>query len=113
MLDEYSSLLKNNRNYRLLWFGYLISQFGDWFNLIASAAVIANITSNGTSLSYLFLARFLPLFFFSPFAGLLADRFDRRYVMIVSDVLRALTVLGFILVREPHQVWIFYVLRVW
>lgn len=112
MFAEYGSLLKNNRNYRLLWFGYLISQFGDWFNLIASAAVIANITKDGTSLSYLFLARFLPLFFFSPFAGLLADKFDRRYLMVVSDILRALTVLGFIFVREPSQVWIFYTLTV-
>lgn len=112
MFAEYSSLLRNNRNYRLLWFGYLISQFGDWFNLIASAAVIANITKDGTSLSYLFLARFLPLFFFSPFAGLLADKFDRRYLMVVSDILRALTVLGFIFVREPSQVWIFYVLTI-
>lgn len=112
MFREYVDLLKNNRNYRYLWLGYLVSQIGDWFNLLASAALIAGLTNTGTALSYLFLARFLPQFLFSPFAGVLADRYDRRWVMIVSDVLRGVTVLGFLLVREPSQVWLFYVLTV-
>lgn len=112
MLREYVDLLKQNRNYRYLWLGYVVSQAGDWFNLLASAALIATITSTGTALSYLFLARFLPQFLFSPFAGVFADRYDRRYVMIASDVLRGLTVLGFLLVREPSQIWLFYALTV-
>lgn len=112
MFSQYTTLLRNNVNYRNLWFGAIVSQMGDWFNLIASAALVANITESGTALSYLFLARFLPQFFFSPFAGVFADRYDRRYVMIASDILRAVTVLCFLLVREREQIWLFYLLTV-
>jgi hypothetical protein len=65
-----------------------------------------------TAISYLFLARFLPLFFFSPLAGVLADRYDRRQVMIASDVLRAAAVLGLLLVREADDIWLLYVLTI-
>jgi MFS family permease len=111
-LNTYRALLRDNPNYRYLWLGSVISQFGDWFNLIASASLIANLTGTGTAVSYLFLARFLPLFIFSPVAGVFADRYDRRKIMILSDLLRGATVLGFLLVREPHHVWFFYSLTV-
>jgi MFS family permease len=111
-MNEYLTLLRENRNYRNLWLGSVISQLGDWFNLLASAELIATLTNSGVALSYLFLARFLPLFVFSPIAGVLADRFDRRRIMIISDLLRAGIVLTFLLVRSADQVWIFYLLMV-
>ena len=111
-MNEYLTLLRGNRNFRNLWFGSVISQFGDWFNVIASAELITRLTDSGIALSALFLARFLPLFLFSPVAGVLADRFDRRRIMVLSDVLRGVTVLGFLLVREPGHVWLFYGLTV-
>src|SRR5690606_29361499 len=103
---------RENPNYRNLWLAYVASQLGDWFNLIASASLIADLTTTGTAISYLFLARFLPLFFFSPFAGVLADRFDRRHIIVATDLLRALVVLGFLLIRDPSHVWLFYVLTI-
>ena len=111
-MQTYLTLLRENQNYRNLWLGAVISQLGDWFNLIASASLIADLTDAGTAISYLFLARFLPLFLFSPLAGVLADRFDRRYLMIGTNLLRALAVLGFLLVREPSQIWLFYLLTI-
>jgi len=98
-VSEYADLLRYNRSYRNLWLGSVVSQLGDWFNLIASAAIVAQLTDTGAAISFLFLARFLPLFLFSPLAGVLADRYDRRHIMIASDVLRAVTVLGFLIVR--------------
>ena len=109
-MSEYGALLRGNANYRLLWLGSVVSQLGDWFNLIASASLVANLSGTGTAISYLFLARFLPLFLFSPLAGVLADRYERRHIMIASDLLRAATVLAFLLIREPGQVWLLYVL---
>lgn len=88
-MRPYWILLRDNRNYRLLWLGSLVSNLGDWFNLIASAALVSRLTTTGTAISYLFLARFLPLFLFSPLAGVLADRYRRRTIMIVTDLLRA------------------------
>lgn len=111
-MNSYIALLRSNPNYRYLWMGAVISQIGDWFNLIASALVIQQLTTATSAISLLFLARFLPLFFFSPFAGVLADRFDRRTIMVASNLLRAVTVLGFLLVRDAQIVWLFYVLTV-
>ncbi|MDT8304797.1 MAG: MFS transporter [Anaerolineae bacterium] len=111
-MNSYINLLRENRNYRFLWLGAVISQIGDWFNLIASALIIQQLTSASAAVSLLFLARFLPLFLFSPFAGVLADRFDRRTILVASNLLRAVTVLGFLLVREASLVWLFYLLTV-
>lgn len=111
-MQTYLVLLRENRNYRNLWLGAVISQLGDWFNLIASASLIAGLTDAGTAISYLFLARFLPLFVFSPFAGVLADRFDRRLILVGTNLLRALTVLGFLLIDDPSQIWLFYLLTI-
>src|SRR5690606_3010725 len=79
-------------------------------NIIASASLITALTDAGTNISYLFLARFLTRFLFSPMAGVLADRYDRRTILIASDLLRALTVLGFLLVRQSEDVWLLYAL---
>lgn len=111
-MNEYFVLLRTNRNYRYLWLGNVVSLLGDWFNLLASAELITNLTSSGVAISSLFLARFLPLFFVSPLAGVLADRFSRRSIMIWSDLLRAVTVLGFLLVRSTEQIWLLYLLTV-
>lgn len=111
-MNEYFDLLRRNANFRNLWLGSVISQFGDWFNVIASAEVISRLTDSGTALSFLFLARFLPLFVFSPIAGVLADRFDRKRIMVISDVLRGVAVLGFLFIHEPSDIWLFYLLTV-
>lgn len=111
-MNEYIALLRQNRNYRYLWLGNVVSLLGDWFNLLASAELITNLTNSGVAISSLFLARFLPLFFVSPLAGVVADRFSRRSIMIWSDLLRAVTVLGFLLVRSTEQVWLLYLLTV-
>lgn len=109
-MNTYIALLRGNRNYRYLWFSAITSQIGDWFNLIASASLIQELTSSGSAVSLLFLVRFVPLFLFSPLAGVLADRFNRRTLMVASDMLRACTVLGFLLVRDAGHVWLFYLL---
>ena len=111
-MQEYLSLLRGNRDYRYLWLGNVVSLLGDWFNLIAAAELITELSSSGVAISYLFLARFLPLFLFSPLAGVLADRYNRRTLMVISDVLRSVVVLGFLVVGVTGQVWLFYLLTI-
>jgi len=111
-MNEYLDLLHRNPNFRNLWLGSVISQFGDWFNVIAAAELITRLTDSGVALSYLFLARFLPLFVFSPFAGILADRWNRKHIMVLSDVLRGVTVLGFLFINDAGDIWFFYLLTV-
>jgi MFS family permease len=111
-MKEYVALLRRNPAYRNLWLARVVSNLGDWFNLLASAALITSLTGAGTAVSYLFLARFLPFFVMSPFAGVLADRYERRMIMVLTDVLRAITVLCFLLVRTPGDIWLLYTLTV-
>ena len=89
-----------------------MSQLGDWFNTIALYTIILNLTGSGRDIGLLLVARFLPSFVFGSLSGVVADRFSRRTIMIVSDLLRALVVLGFLFVRRADQLWIIYSLTV-
>jgi len=109
-MSEYLDLLKHNINFRYLWWGNVVSLLGDWFNLIASAALVTELTNSGVAISYLFLVRFLPMFLFSPIAGVIADRYDRKKILILTDVLRTIVVLGFLLIRTADHLWLFYLL---
>jgi len=106
----YWTVLKGNRNYRSLWSGEVVSLFGDWFNLIASASLISTMTGSGLAVGGLFVVRMLAPFLVSPFAGVAADRYNRKRLLIFSDLARAVVVLGFLLVRHESQVWLLYVL---
>lgn len=108
----YLELLRTNKDFRQLWLGQVVSQMGDWFNTIALYTIILNLTGSGRDIGLMMVARFLPSFIFGPLSGVLADRFSRRSIMIVSDLLRALVVLGFLFVRRADQLWILYVLTV-
>jgi predicted MFS family arabinose efflux permease len=108
----YIDLLRRNRSFRQLWLGQVVSQMGDWFNTIALYTIILKLTGSGRDVGLLLVARFLPSFLFGPISGVIADRFSRRRIMIVSDLLRAAVVLGFLFVRRPDQLWIIYVLTV-
>lgn len=108
----YIDLLRRNRNFRQLWLGQVVSQMGDWFDTIALYTIILKLTGSGRYVGLLLVARFVPSFFFGPISGVVADRFSRQRIMIVSDLLRAIVVLGFLFVRRPDQLWIIYVLTV-
>ena len=108
--NEYLELIRYNPDFRNLWFGQIVSLLGDWFNLIGSAALIASLTGSGVAISGLFVVRMLAPFLISPIAGVAADRYDRRTILVVSDLLRAVIVLGFLLVRSADTVWLLYVL---
>jgi MFS family permease len=85
---------------------------GDWFDTIALYTIILNLTGSGRNVGLLMVARFVPSFVFGPLSGVVADRFSRRTIMILSDLLRAVVMLGFLLVRRPDQLWIIYVITV-
>lgn len=109
-LSGYLTLVRHNRSFRFLWFGQIVSLLGDWFNLIASAALVGTLTDSGLAVGGLFIVRFLAPFFVSPVAGVFADRYNRQRLLIAADVGRALVVMGFLLVRDPAHVWLLYTL---
>ena len=107
---SYGALVRGNANFRNLWLGQIVSLLGDWFNLIASAALIAQLSETGFAIGTLFVVRMLAPFVISPLAGVVADRYNRIHILIVTDITRAVTVLGFLLVTQPQHLWLLYTL---
>jgi MFS family permease len=107
---SYYALVRNNPNFRYLWFGQIISLLGDWFNLIASASLVGLLTRSGLAVGGLFVIRMIAPFLVSPIAGVAADRFNRKWLLIITDLGRAVTVLGFLFVRESEYIWLLYTL---
>jgi MFS family permease len=106
----YLDLVRKNREFRFLWTGQIISLFGDWFDLIASAALISYLTRSGLAVGGLFVVRMMAPFLVSPLAGVLADRYNRKRLLIIADILRGIIVLGFLFVRSEQQAWLMYVI---
>jgi MFS family permease len=105
------SLLRRNRNFRRLYLASVISLGGDWFLLIALFGVMLEVTDGqAIAVAFTIAAQELTYFLASPVAGVLADRIDRRRLMIACDLARAVLVLGFLLVRTDDQVWLAYAL---
>jgi len=112
IINPYVDLVRHNRAYRYLWFSQIISLMGDLFNLIASAALVAKLSGSGLAIGGIFLARLLPPLLLGPFVGVVADRFNRRKILIASDLLRTGVVLAFLLIRSEADIWLIYVLIV-
>ena len=105
----YLTLLRTNRNFRLLFFGQAISQLGDWFNAVAVYALLLDLTGSATAVAWMMITQYLPVAIVGPMAGVVIDRVDRRRVMIVADIVRGVLIVGLLLVRRSDQVWIAYV----
>jgi MFS family permease len=106
----YLELLRTRPAYRAIWLGSVVSLAGDWFTLIALYSLLEAYTGSSESIGLMLLTRFLPPAFFSPLAGVIADRFSRKHVMVLCDLIRAITVLGFLLVESAADVWLVYAL---
>jgi MFS family permease len=108
----YIHLLKTNRPFRHLWYGQVVSELGDWLNSIAIYMLVLKLSGTGTAMATVMMAKLLPIFFVSPLAGVLIDRMDRKVIMITSDMLRFVVVLGFLLVDDAGDLWLLYSLAV-
>lgn len=92
-----------------LWWAGVISQFGDWFNLVALSALVSSVSGgSGQAIAWLLVARSLPAMLVSPYAGVLVDRLDRKKLLMLSDALRAVIGLTYFFVRSEDQLWIVY-----
>lgn len=97
----YWRLLRHNRDFRLLYAATLISLGGDWFLTVALLDLVLQLTGSATLASVMLLCQTLPIFFFTPHAGHVIDRIDRRKLMMAVDLLRTLACLLPLLARTP------------
>ncbi|MEO1021133.1 MAG: MFS transporter [Bacteroidota bacterium] len=109
-LKPYYTLVRNNYNYRNLWIAQSISNFGDWFGILALYAIIGRYSDSEFLLGLIIIVKMLSLALFSPIAGFFADRFNRRQLMIWCDLGRAVAILGILLVNSEATLWIAYAL---
>lgn len=102
------------RNYRLFFFGQLISVAGTWMQTVAQSFLVLDLTHSGTQLGLTTGARFLPIFLFGPLGGLFADRLDKQRVLYVTQTLSGLLAGAFAVLVATHSVrlWIVYLLAV-
>jgi MFS family permease len=109
-IGAYASLVRRNRNFRLVWTSQIISEIGDWFYSVAVLSFVIQTTGSAKSMAFAFVMQVLPQVVTSPFAGMLNDRISRRSIMIGTDWCRAAIVLSMLLVRGPEMIWLLYIL---
>ncbi len=102
--------LLRNRDFRWLWLGQVISNYGDSLTSLALLILINRLTGSTAALATVAVLMALPQVTIGLLAGVFVDRWNRKVTMIVSDLLRGIVVLGLILVRDPGDVWILYTL---
>src|ERR1700730_8927162 len=100
-------LALRHRNYRLFWFGQMISLIGTWMQSIGQAWLVLELTHSAWLLGVVGALQFLPVMFLSLFGGVLADRLPKRKVLLFTQSFAALqaTVLWTLVATGHVQIW--------
>ncbi|HET6627827.1 MAG TPA: MFS transporter, partial [Nocardioidaceae bacterium] len=103
----------SNRNYRLYAAGGVVSNTGTWMQRVAQDWLVLQLTANnGTALGITTGLQFLPILLLAPYAGLLADRFPKRRLLQVTQLMMAgpALALGLLALTGVAQTWHVYLL---
>ena len=103
--NSYVRLVKTNRTYRRFWLAAFVSMFGEWFNTIALFLLILEYTDSELLLGILMAVRMGSFALMQPLFGLLADRVNRKKLMIITNVFQIGLALAFIGVNGPEDMW--------
>ncbi len=100
------------RNYRLYISGQIVSLSGTWMQRIAQAWLVLKLTDSGTALGLVTALQFLPMLLLGPFGGVVADRIDKRRMLLTTQVAAGVLalLLGVLVVADVVQLWMVYVL---
>jgi MFS family permease len=105
-------LLKNH-NFRFLWLGQIVSDFGDSLTMLALLILVNQITGSAAAIATMFIVLLLPQVTVGLVAGVYVDRLDRKRIMVVSDIVRGALVLGFVgvaLLGSADYLWLMYLI---
>ncbi|HTI29895.1 MAG TPA: MFS transporter [Methylomirabilota bacterium] len=105
-LRPYLTLLRGNPAFSRLFAAQLISFAGDWFATVALLGLALELTGSPAIASLLLVVQTGAFALASPIAGVLADRHDRRRLMVIADLARVPVALAFLLARDPETLWI-------
>lgn len=104
------TMLRSNADMRRMFVAQVVSYMGDWFSFVALVGLITDLTDSNFVVSMVVVSFSLPSFVASPIAGPIADRFDRRRVLVVVSGAQALAASGLLLVGTD-TVWLALVLQ--
>ena len=96
------------RNFALLWLGGLLSLLGDWAMLIALEYYVYRETGSALATAAMFAAYYLPTMLLGSVAGVFADRWDRRRIMVVTNIAQAFVTALLLLVDSSGWLWLAY-----
>lgn len=105
----YFELLRHNPDFTRLYAAQLASFAGDWFATVALLGLALEMTNSAVLASLVLVLQTGGFAAAAPVAGMLADRLDRRRLMITADVARIPVALGFLLARDADSLWIAFV----
>jgi len=102
------------RNYRLFFTGQSVSLIGMWIQNVAMGWLVYRLTSSATLLGVVGFAESIPILFLTPFAGVLVDRWNRRCILIVTQLLFMIQafVMAFLILTDMIQIWHIIILSV-
>ncbi len=83
-----------NRDYGLLFFGRLVSQIGDGVLYFVLTWLVLDLTGSGTALGTLLLISSIPGVILAPLAGVLADMWSRKHIVVITDIIRGIVLLA-------------------
>src|SRR6266567_6806270 len=101
------SLLRQ-RNFVLLWSGDLISMIGDWGLQVALPFYVYQQTSSALATGLTFIVQRLAHLLFGLFAGVFVDRWDRKRLLIIANLLQAIILPFMLLGRSVNGFWVIY-----
>ncbi|MGW0043232.1 MFS transporter [Rhodococcus sp. NPDC003348] len=108
--DTFSSLAVPN--YRIYFGGQAVSMIGTWMQSVAQSWLVLQLTGSGTALGSVVALQTLPVLLFGPYGGVVADRLDKRKLMIGLQTMMGLLalILGVLTVTDTVELWHVYVL---
>ena len=101
----YWDLVRHNGDFRRLYLARLISFAGDWFLVIPLLGLVYEASGSPLAASAVLAAQALPALLLAPVTGVVADRFDRKKILVISDVARAALVLSLLAVDAVGGIW--------
>lgn len=104
-MEHTESSLFNNARFMKLWVGQGISFVGDAVSMVALVILIVQVSGSASAVGGLLVTRLLPTLA-SPLVGVLADRLDRRAILVTSDLARALLVAGITLTQNLFALYV-------
>jgi MFS family permease len=105
---SHRSVGRQRQQLSLLLAGQTLSATGDWLLLIALPFYIYSVTHSSIATGLIYAAKFVPAIGLGPLGGVIADRWDRRRLMIICDVLRATLLTLLVLPAAPERIWTIY-----